>query len=67
MESRKMVLLNLSAGRQWRCRQRPVDTLREQHGDTCIITRKTASGDLLQLRERRPALCDTRDGGVGGK
>ena len=43
-----MVLVNLSAGQQWRCRHRKQtcghsgggrewDELREQHGDICII------------------------------
>ena len=58
VQSRKMVLMNLSARQQWRLRngeqtcehsegRRGWDELREQHGNIYITVCKIASGDLL--------------------
>ena len=61
MESIRMVLMNLFAGREWRCRHREQtygsgveergkregDRWREQHGNVHTTTCQIASGDLL--------------------
>ena len=60
MESRKMVLMNLFAGQQWRCKHRGQsyghgeqggrrgwDRGREYHGSIYTIICKIASGNLL--------------------
>jgi len=52
MESRKMGLMNLFAGRQWRqtetelwtqCGKEKVGEWREEHGNICLTIRKTDS------------------------
>ena len=79
MESRKMVLMNLLAGQQWRYRHREqacgrngkrrgLDELREEHGNLYIIICKIESQWKFTIRHRElnPVFCEVWDG-VGGR
>ena len=81
MESRKMVLMNLFAEQQWRCRHREQtgehsgrrrgwDELREWHGNTYTTLCKIDSQWKFAMwhRELSPVLCDNLEGWeMGGR
>ena len=82
MESRRTALMNLFAGKQWRCRHREQtyghvggrggewDEWREKHGNIHTTTHKIANGNLLSdSKNSTRRLCYNLEGwdGVGGR
>ena len=80
MESRKMVLKNLFTGQQWRNRHREQiygdgerggkgEMYGKSNKETYITTCKTESQQefAVWLRKLKPALCQTRGVGWGGR
>ena len=78
MESRKMVLMNLFAGQQWRCRHREPTCGHSRGGEggmdwksntetyTLQYVKQIASGNLVyDTGNPKPVLCDNLEGWEG--